>query len=94
MKIDLNQKVNDHLTRLEVLAKDAADDHEESFSSRASAMTALSKMLSELTKTQAEIINMSRLQRVEQALIEAAKEIFAPEEYEVFTNKLTELLNE
>lgn len=93
MKIDLNEKVEAHFQRLEELAEDAAEDHEESFSSRASAMTALSKMLTELTKTQAEIINMARLQRVEQALIEAAKEIFAPEDYNIFTDKLQELLN-
>lgn len=94
MRINLDQKVKDHFTRLETLAVDAEQDDEESFSSRASAMVALSKMLVELTKTQADIINMSRLQLVEQALIEAAKEIFDPEDYHIFTSKLTELLNE
>ena len=94
MKIDLNQKVEKHFQRLEQLAIDAENDHEESFSSRAAAMSVLSKMISELTKTQAEIINMSRLQRVEQALIEAVKEIFPPDDYHIFTKKLKELLDE
>jgi len=94
MKIDLNQKVNAHFQRLELLAKDAAADRDEGFSARASAMTAYSKMLQELTKTQAEIINMNRLQKVEQALIETVKEIFPPEKYHIFTEKLAELLHE
>jgi hypothetical protein len=94
MKINLSKEITDHFLRLQTLADEAERDEEESFSSRASAMSALTGMLKELTKTQAEIVNMQHLMLTEQALIEAAKEIFPSEDYHIFTEKLTELLNE
>jgi hypothetical protein len=43
---------------------------------------------------QAELVNMGHLLKVEQALIEAVKDILPPEGYEDFTNRLAELLDE
>ena len=75
-----------------MLAQEAMENDDDSFSSRASAMGALTNAIRDLTKTQESIITMNRLLKAEQALVEAAKEIFSPEEYEVFTQKLEELL--
>jgi len=94
MKIDLNEKIETHFKRLEDLADEASQDDEESYSSRASAMAALSGMLKELTKSQAEVVNMNRIMLVEQALVEAAKELFNEDELGVFTQKLMELLGD
>jgi len=92
MIIDLDEKLVDHFARLEELATEAEEGAGESFSSRASAMGALNGMLKELVKVQAETVNMARLLSVEQALIESAKELFEPAGYDLFTEKLRELL--
>jgi len=92
MQIDLNKEITAHFTRIEGLAEQASKDQDESFSSRASAMTALTAIIKELTKTQAEVINMELILKTEQALIEAAKEIFPSDKYHIFTEKLNELL--
>lgn len=92
MKIDLSDKIEKHFSRIEKLAEQASLDKDESYSSRASAMTAMTAMLKELTKTQADIINIGLILKTEQALIEAAKEIFPSNQYHIFTNKLNELL--
>jgi len=93
MKIDLNEKIQTHLARLEDLADEAADDAEESYSSRASALTALTAVLKELTKTQAEVINMERLMRIEATTIEVLKRHLTPDQQEEFLKELGEKLN-
>jgi len=92
MKINLSEKIGIHLLRIERLAEEAELDADEGFSARAAAMNTLTSIIKELTKTQAEIVNMEHLLKTEQALIEAAKEIFPPEQYHIFTDKLKELL--
>lgn len=93
MKIDLNVKIQEHLVRLESLAEEAVGDTEESYSSRASALTALTAVLKELTKTQAEVINMERLMRIEATTIAILKEYLTPDQHEEFLLDLEERLN-
>lgn len=93
MQIDLNAKIMDHFVRLEDLAMEAAEDENESFSSRAAAMTAVSHILKELTKTQAEVVNMERLMRVEAVTIETLRMYLTPEQHENFLKKLEEMLD-
>jgi len=92
MQINLSDEIANHFERLRSLAEEAGKDSEESFSSRASAMSALTGIIKELTKEQEKVANMDMILKTEQALIEAAREIFAPEDYHIFTNKLQELL--
>lgn len=92
MLVDLNEEIVAHLQRVRELADEAKNDDEESFSSRASAMTAFSNLLRDLTKTQKEIVNMGRIQRLEQALVETVKEIFTEDQYELFCKKFEELM--
>ena len=88
MNINLNEKIGEHLARLESLAQEADSDHEESYSSRAAAMRALSQMLAELSKTQAEVINMERLMRLEQILKDTIRKYLPEEHYESFLKDL------
>lgn len=74
MKIDLADKIGLHFQRLENLAEEAAHDEEESYSSRASAMTALTAVIKELTKEQEKIHNMGTLQELQSAIVEALEE--------------------
>jgi len=92
MKIDLNEKIQTHLQRLESLANEAAEDDEESYSSRAAALTALTAVLKELTKTQAEVINMERLMRIEATTIEVLKRYLDLDQQEEFLKELEEKL--
>ena len=94
MEINLNKETIEHFERVKELSIQATDDVDESYSSRAAAQTALSAIIRDLVKSQAEIVNMDRLLRVEQALIEAAKEIFPEDKIHIFTEKLAELLDE
>lgn len=93
MRIDLNQKIGDHFVRLEALAMEAELDSEESYSSRASAMTALTKILSDLTGAQEKIINMERLMKIEATTIEILAEFLNIDQQEKFLNLLEEKLN-
>ena len=52
MQVNLSSKIETHLERLETMAEEAAKDEDESYSSRASAMSALSNILKELVKSQ------------------------------------------
>jgi len=74
MKIDLAEKIANHFERLENLADEAANDENESFSARASAMTALTAVIKELTKEQEKIHNMSTLQELQSAIVEALED--------------------
>ncbi len=93
MKLDLSEEIESHFERLRALADEAAQDDEESYSSRASAMKALTSIIQELVKTQERVVTLDHLLKTEQALIEAAKEIFDPKDYHIFTDKLQELLD-
>ena len=93
MEINLNEKISDHLSRIESLAEEAEADRDESFSSRAAAMTALTNIIKELTKSQETVYNMERLQKIEQATIRALKECLTDAEHEQFLENLEELLN-
>jgi len=92
MKIDLEEKIYEHLDRIESLAREAAFDDDERFSSRAAAMTAMTTMLKDLVKSQKEIYNISRQQALESALIETVKETMSEKQYDTFLNKFEEAL--
>ena len=94
MKLDLNEKINEHLIRLEDLARETEDDESQSFSSRAAALNSLSSMLRDLTKSQAEIVNMERMMKVEQVTIETVRKYLKPEQYEDFMADLESVLRE
>lgn len=94
MQINLNQKIAEHLKRLEDLAREAEDDEEQSFSSRASAMQALTGMFKELVKSQAEVINMERMMRIERITIETVKKYLTPEQSEEFLMELESILKD
>lgn len=79
MKIDLKEKIHDHFKRVEDLANQATDDDgDESFSSRASVMSAMTAVIKSLTKEQEKIHNMSALQELQSAIVEALEE-YSPE---------------
>jgi hypothetical protein len=94
MKIDLNEKINQHLNRLEDLARETEDDEGQSFSSRAAALNALSMMLRELTKSQELIWNMQRLQKVERITVEVVKKHLSTAQCEEFLQDLETILGE
>lgn len=73
MNINLSDKISTHFDRLETMANEAAIDDDESFSSRSSAMRALTDILQELTKAQAEVINMERLMKIEKITVDTVK---------------------
>jgi len=88
MQIDLNVEINEHFERLKELSQVAAEDMDESLSARASAMSALSALLRDLTKAQAEILNMQRLQHIEATTIMVLKEFLTPKQHEKFLTTL------
>ena len=84
MKIDLPDEIARHLDRCRALADDAEEDEVSPLSQRAAAMTAMNNLLRELTKTQLEVINMARLQALEQTLIDTLNEFLSPEQMRGF----------
>lgn len=74
MQIDLAAAVARQVKRAEDLADEAAADVEQGFAARASALNVLSSMLKELTKTQADLVNMASILRTERIIIETVKE--------------------
>ena len=90
MIINLNDRIAEHYKRVENLAKEAAEDEEQTYSSRAAAMTAVSSMLRDLKKDQEELINMERLMQIEQITIDTVKEFLTPDQIEVFLGRLEE----
>lgn len=75
MKIDLTEKISTHFERLEALADEASQpDQDESYSSRASAMTALTGVIRELIKEQEKLNNMATLQELQSAIVEALED--------------------
>ena len=92
MKINLSTEIKDHFERLRTLSDAAVTDEHEKMSAKASVMSAMTALLRELTKTQEQLVNMERLLKVEQALIETVKEVLDEEGQKAFTKKLKELL--
>ncbi len=88
MNINLSEKIDIHFHRLENLAQEADTDENESFSSRASAMSALTSIIRELTKAQSEVVNMERLMKVEKKTIEVLKKYLSEDEQEQFLDEL------
>ncbi len=93
MNINLSDKISVHFGRLESLAEEAAADDDESFSSRSSAMRALTDILQELTKAQAAVINMERLMRIEKITIDTVKNSLTPAQQLQFVDDLEASLN-
>ena len=88
MIIDLNQEMQDQLTRVKDLADEAAQDAEQGFQSRAAAMSACSTMLAQLTKAQESLVTMERLSKVERCVIETVKEYLEEEQLSELLQKL------
>ena len=88
MIIDLNQEMEDQLTRVKDLADEAAQDAEQGFQSRAAAMSACSTMLAQLTKAQESLVTMERLSKVERCVIETVKEYLVEEQLSELLQKL------
>ena len=88
MIIDLNQEMEDQLTRVKDLADEAAQDAEQGFQSRAAAMSACSTMLAQLTKAQESLVTMERLSKVERCIIETVKEYLSEKNLEELLQKL------
>ena len=80
MQIDLAAEVANHLDRVRALAQEAEVDVEQSFSNRASAMSALTSILSQLTKSQESITTMQSLQETERIIIETVKDFLDEEQ--------------
>ena len=77
-----------HLKRVKNLADEAADDCDQGYQSRASAMTAVTTMLVQLTKAQESLITMERLHKVEQTIINTVKDYLQQEQLEDLLSKL------
>lgn len=92
MKIDLNSEIAEHLERCRALAINAEEDETSPLSQRATAMSAMSRLLKELTKTQLEVINMSRLQVLEQTVIDLLNEMLTDDQIREFMNEYTRRL--
>jgi aspartokinase len=92
MNIDLNEEMHRHLVRVRNLADDAADDMDEKMAGKAAAMSTMTNLLKEITKTQESIYNMERLQKIEQALIEAAQTHLNEEQLHLFLADLEQRL--
>lgn len=82
MLIDLNQQMEEHLQRVTELAEEAANDGDQGFQSRSSAMSACSTMLVQLTKAQESLVTMERLNKVEQIIIDTVKEYLSEQQLE------------
>ena len=93
MKVELQDEIGKHFVRLRTLAEDAAEDDDESYSSRAAAMTAMTNILKELTKTQQEVYNMERLMVIESVTIDTLRKYLTPAQSEVFIQDLTSRLD-
>lgn len=95
MIVDLNGEMEEHLARVTALAIEAsnADPEEHGYQSRASAMTACSTMLVQLTKAQEALITMEGLHKVEQTIIDTVKEYLDEEQLGHVLDKLNERLS-
>lgn len=85
--IDLLSCTKEHFDRLTDLADEAAANREETYSSRASAMNVLSKAIDSLVKTQAEIINIGRIQKAEKALVDTIRQSMPEKNFQEFLRR-------
>ena len=92
MLVDLNEKMLEHFSRIEKLSVEAEGDAEETFAQRASAMSAMTVLLRDLTKAQEELVNMERLMIMEQTVIEILQKYLTPEQHEEFIKEVEEKL--
>jgi len=92
MIIDLPLAVQQHLKRVTDLAEEASTDTEQGYQSRSSAMSAVTTMLKELTKTQESLVNMERLQKTERVIVETVTEYLAAEQLDHIIKLLDERL--
>ncbi len=92
MKISISNEIHEQFQRVKDLAEEASLDVEETFSSRASAMSALSGVIRDLVKMEEKVRNMERLQLIEKIVIECVNEFLDDEEKEEFLNRLEERL--
>ena len=93
MIIDLSKEMEEHLLRVKNLAMEAENDDDQGFQSRASAMTACSTMLVQLTKAQESLITMDRLTKVERCIINTVKEYLEVEQLTTVLDKLEQELS-
>jgi hypothetical protein len=84
MNVDLNVEINAQLKRCVALANEAEEDGGSPLSQRAAALTTLNNLLKEITKSQLEVVNMSRLQVLEQTIIDLLPQFLPPEQIEEF----------
>lgn len=94
LKIDLVDEVELQYERVRRLAVEAEDDEsDESLSSRATAMRALTGLLQELTTLQEKANNLQTLHTVEQVTIEVVKEYLDETQTRQFLRELEERLS-
>ena len=93
MIIDLSKEMEEHLLRVKNLAMEAEADDDQGFQSRASAMTACSTMLVQLTKAQESLVTMDRLTKVERCIIDTVKEYLEVEQLTTLLDKLEQELS-
>jgi hypothetical protein len=84
LTMDLTKEISDHLDRCRTLAEEAEQDTSSPLSQRAAALTSMNNLLREMTRSQLEVINMARLQVLEQTLIELLTEMLSEEQLQEF----------
>ena len=92
VQIDLRQEIANQLKRVTELAEEANEDTGSQLGQRASAMATCSALLKEITRTQAEVINMSRIQVIERTLIELLPTWLTEEQLDQFMAEYEERL--
>lgn len=93
MQINLSQEIDDHLKRVKDLAEEAAEDSDQSFSSRAAAMAAFTNMLTNLTKSQEAIYTIEELIKTEQTIIRIVKQYLNQHQLNEVATLIEEELN-
>ena len=91
MQINLDDALTKHLKRVEAMAEVAAEDEDESYSSRASAMTALTNLIEKIIKQQKDVVNMRRLQQVEQIIIKTTSKYLSDSQKQEFISELNKI---
>lgn len=95
IKIDLKDEVERQYDRVRALAIEAEDDEsDESLSSRATAMRALTGLLQELVSLQEKTNNLQTLHTIEQVLIETVKEYLDEFQFEKLLRDLEKRLSQ
>ena len=92
MLIDISAELQEHYDRVKQIANDARDDEDASFSAKAAAQTALTTLLSNIIKMQAEVITMKHLQDTEKVIIETVKDFCEEKELAELLEKLEQRL--